>query len=204
MSPSPHRPIRPLNPAERKRFFAKTQRDVGTGCLVWTGAGAGNGDGYGHFGIDRKIHLAHRVAWVMVNGDIPSGIEPDHLCGSTRCVEPSHMELTTGRANLWRAHGIRWSERYQGDIRRVLSHPSPSMSRNVAASLLNVHKDTIRVAIRAGELRETPVAVHNAWEPAALISRDDLACFVLRRAYEDAGLPVLEALIAQANLKDAS
>ncbi|WP_074380248.1 HNH endonuclease [Mycobacteroides abscessus] len=198
MSPGATRPIRSLTPAEEKRFFAKTERDTATGCLNWTGAGSGHGIGYGHFGIDRRIHLAHRVAWVMVNGAIPEGCEPDHLCRNTRCVEPEHLELVTYRVNGWRAAGHRWSEMYQDITRRILAHPQEAVSRNVAAELLGIHKDTIRKAIRGGELVEEPVGTHNAWEPAALITCQALAVFVFRRALEDAGVPVLDALIAQA------
>lgn len=197
MSPGPVRAIRLLTPVERKRFFAKTERDATSGCLVWTGAGAGHGIGYGHFGIDRKIHLAHRIAWVMTNGPIPEGYEPDHTCRNTRCVETDHLELTTGRVNGWRAHGIVWSERYQDAIRRIVAHPQTPVSRNITAELLGVHKDTVRKAIREGELVEIPVGVHAAWEPAALISSQDLINFVIGRALEDAGLPVLKAIVSQ-------
>lgn len=197
MSPGPVRATRSLKPVEVARFYAKTERDTATGCLNWTGAGSGHGAGYGHFGIDRKIHLAHRIAWMLQNGPIPEGCEPDHTCRNTRCVEPSHLELTTGRVNLWRAQGHVWSEMFQDAIRRVVTHPQEMVSRNVAAELVGIHKDTIRKAIRAGELEESPVGVHNAWEPAALIHRSDLVAFVFNRAVEDSGLPVLEALIAQ-------
>ncbi|SIF34742.1 Uncharacterised protein [Mycobacteroides abscessus subsp. abscessus] len=87
---------------------------------------------------------------------------------------------------------------YQDITRRILAHPQEAVSRNVAAELLGIHKDTIRKAIRGGELVEEPVGTHNAWEPAALITCQALAVFVFRRALEDAGVPVLDALIAQA------
>lgn len=197
MSPGPIRAIRALTPSERRRFFSKTQRDIVTGCLNWTGAVSGNGIGYGHFGLDRRTHLAHRIAWVIANGVIPEGVEPDHLCRNSLCVEVTHLELATARVNLWRAHGHSWTERLQPTLLRILNHPQVSVSRNVAAELLGIHKDTVRSAINSGELTEAPVGVHNAWEPAALIRREDLGRFVILRAYEDAGLPVLEAYVAQ-------
>lgn len=202
MSCSPHRPIRTLNPAERKRFFEKTQRDMETGCLVWIGAVSSSG--YGTFDLEGGSYQAHRIAWTLSNGAIPEGIEPDHLCERARCVESTHLELVTEAVNTWRAKGHRWSVVYQPVLRRVMTHPHPLVTRSEAQRLVGLSEAAVRRAIRTQELSESDQFRAGRHRPAALISRDDLACFVLRRAYEDAGLPVLEALIAQANLKEAS
>jgi hypothetical protein len=45
----------------------------------------------------------HRVAYELLVGPIPEGLELDHLCRNTRCVNPEHLEPVTGRENLMRA-----------------------------------------------------------------------------------------------------
>ena len=73
------------------------------GCFVWTG-GAGR---YGRiwFGT-RKNHrtlMAHRAAWEEVVGPIPDGLQIDHLCKNTRCINPDHLEPVTPLENLMRS-----------------------------------------------------------------------------------------------------
>ena len=46
---------------------------------------------------------AHRMAWIDEVGDIPNGLVIDHLCENKRCVNVTHMELTTIGDNVWRS-----------------------------------------------------------------------------------------------------
>jgi hypothetical protein len=58
-------------------------------------------------GLSHSIsYKAHRYAWELVNGPIPGGVEPDHLCFVRNCVNPSHIELVTHRENILRGTGI--------------------------------------------------------------------------------------------------
>lgn len=66
-------------------------------CWVWTGAKYGNG--YAQCSADGKRHLGHRYFYRRFVGEIPSGLECDHLCWVHSCVNPNHIELTTHRAN---------------------------------------------------------------------------------------------------------
>jgi hypothetical protein len=73
-------------------------------CWIWTAAL--DTRGYGKFGttVDHVPHLrmAHRVAWELVNGPFPEGLEPDHLCLNHGCVNPSHLEPVTHSENVRR------------------------------------------------------------------------------------------------------
>jgi hypothetical protein len=66
-------------------------------CWLWTG---GKVDGYGAFG-GRPLGVsqigAHRVAWMIANGDIPKGAHVHHVCVVRACVNPAHLELRTPR-----------------------------------------------------------------------------------------------------------
>jgi hypothetical protein len=83
----------------RLTFWQKVS--VTTECWEWTGRLTR--DGYGvHAG-----KLAHRMAYKELIGAIPVGLELDHLCRNTRCVNPAHLEPVTGTENMRRAVAAR-------------------------------------------------------------------------------------------------
>jgi hypothetical protein len=74
-------------------------------CWTWTGV---TKNGYGHYcGWDasarRKVNLmAHRAVWTLLRGDIPQGLQLDHLCRNRLCVNPEHLEPVTQVENVRR------------------------------------------------------------------------------------------------------
>ena len=80
------------------RFWSKVDK-TGT-CWWWTACV--NKYGYGTFGFRGKVCRAHRVAYLLSVGEIPTGMTIDHLCRNRRCVRPSHMEPVTRRVNTLR------------------------------------------------------------------------------------------------------
>lgn len=68
-------------------------------CWLWTGA---QKNGYGRFTIRRRPVYAHRFAYELLVGPIPQGLELDHLCRVTTCINPSHLEPVTHRKNVLR------------------------------------------------------------------------------------------------------
>jgi hypothetical protein len=69
-------------------------------CWLWmTGI---KGDGYGAFTANGKSLLAHRFSYTILIGPIPDGLELDHLCRRTGCVNPSHLEPVTSLENTQR------------------------------------------------------------------------------------------------------
>jgi hypothetical protein len=93
-----------MNISPSRRFDKYVKRDPETGCLIWTASGTGR-SGYGIFWHAGRLVMAHRFAWERVNGPIPEGLEPDHLCRVRRCVNPSHLEVVTHRTNVLRGVG---------------------------------------------------------------------------------------------------
>ncbi len=91
-----------------QRFFAKV--DITAGCWNWT-ASTRRG-GYGQFFIGKGedgskiIATAHRFCYEAFIGEIPDGLEPDHLCRNPACVRPDHLEMVTHRENCIRGTGI--------------------------------------------------------------------------------------------------
>ncbi len=55
--------------------------------------------GYGRITINKKQHLAHRIAWEWAFGPIPDGILVRHRCDNPPCCNPFHLELGTDQDN---------------------------------------------------------------------------------------------------------
>ncbi len=71
------------------------------GCWLWQGSHTMNG--YGTFWFRNRQNLAHRIAYSVLVGDIPNGLQIDHLCRVHNCVNPRHLEPVTLQEN--RARG---------------------------------------------------------------------------------------------------
>jgi hypothetical protein len=66
-------------------------------CWLWLGSTT---RGYGHLAIDGRTRMAHRVAYELANGPIPTGLVIDHLCRNHSCVRPDHLEPVTNYENV--------------------------------------------------------------------------------------------------------
>lgn len=97
----------PITERDVERFFAKVRITGPEECWEWT-AGQGTG-GYGSFRLGPKpgtdIH-AHRFAYTALIGQIPGGLQLDHLCRNRGCINPAHLEPVTLAENVLRGAGI--------------------------------------------------------------------------------------------------
>lgn len=63
-----------------------------------------DGLGYGVFYYQHTAYKAHRVAYELINGEIPSGLVIDHLCRTRHCINPDHLEAVTQKENVRRIY----------------------------------------------------------------------------------------------------
>lgn len=85
------------------RMIGRTVADI-NGCWLWQGAIS---DGYGLIGRGKsgKVISVHRLSYIYHNGEIPKGLQIDHLCRVRHCVNPKHLEAVTHRTNTLRGVG---------------------------------------------------------------------------------------------------
>lgn len=90
-----------------ERFWAKV--DKSGDCWIWTGYLTPRGYGTYTFGSGPNAMWAstHRLAYELLVGPIPDGLELDHLCRNPPCCNPAHLEPVTGAENMRRTRKIR-------------------------------------------------------------------------------------------------
>lgn len=87
----------PENLLRRLRFMPPTAER--TGCIEFTGTPSAD---YGKLDKGGVIVGAHVASWELARGPVPEGLELDHLCRNTRCVNPGHLEPVTHAENMRR------------------------------------------------------------------------------------------------------
>jgi hypothetical protein len=77
-------------------------------CWLYRGA-LDRTTGYGRLRIGGRtagVGYAHRAVYELLRGNIPVGLQLDHLCRNRACANPLHLEAVSQRENLLRGAGV--------------------------------------------------------------------------------------------------
>jgi hypothetical protein len=99
--------------------------------------------GYGRLTRNGRLVHAHIYFYVERNGQIPKGLELDHLCRNVRCCNPQHMEAVTPTENKRRSSATKLTV---ADVLVIRSSPE---TNKVLAQRFGVDPSNIS-HIRAG------------------------------------------------------
>ncbi len=98
---TPHFKRGPKTTPVLDRFWSQVEIGKNDDCWLFKGEPKAK---YPRFTLGRKTRLgAHQFSWIIANAvPIPDGLQVDHLCYTTRCVNPTHLEVKTGWENRLR------------------------------------------------------------------------------------------------------
>lgn len=105
------RPIGPRPKPDREALALLCQKILSkcvpwrNGCILWTGAKIRTG--YGRIVYKRFQYATHRIVFAALSGEIPEGLELDHLCRTRECINPHHLEPVMHAENVRRAHAVK-------------------------------------------------------------------------------------------------
>lgn len=91
-------PTPAVNDAQR-RILDRVEVDRESGCWMWTGWTNQAATPYGRMDVDGQKVYAHRASYEAFVGPIPEGHEVDHLCQTSLCANPEHLEAVSPEEN---------------------------------------------------------------------------------------------------------
>jgi DNA-binding Xre family transcriptional regulator len=94
-------PKKRMSDAERvEHFWSQVRKTDGDGCWEWQGWRHKFGYGSVQLTFRGPSIAAHRAAWMLTNGPIPTGMQACHKCDNPPCVRPDHIFLGTCFDNM--------------------------------------------------------------------------------------------------------
>jgi len=131
------------------RLWSRVDKSGGPdACWLWQGA-PDTGSGYGRIKVGQIKTQAHRLAFILTNGEIPKGKNVLHARGCSKlCCQPKHLRCGTQKDNL-------------GDARaekRLRKHLKPA---EVCAIVVAVRDEKLNYRVAGDRFGVSPQSVFN-------------------------------------------
>lgn len=137
-----------INDRTIKRFWKYVRKS--DGCWLWTGSKFRTG--YGQFWCNGTNARAHRVSYILANGEIPAGLMILHSCDNPACVNPAHLSAGTAQENMKDA-----SVKGRLPNRSGENCPTAKLSKEIVKEIRNrYHSSNLSTAQLAKEYNVTP------------------------------------------------
>lgn len=134
-----------------ERFWSKVNKGSDGECWDWVRGK--DKDGYGSFWLNNEDIRAHRLSYIIKNGQIPRNMFICHKCDNPACVNPDHLFLGSNRDNIndmlskgrtrkgEMNNGARLKERQVTEIKKI--YLTGKVSSRALAKQFGVGKGTI-------------------------------------------------------------
>ncbi len=80
-----------------RNLWAKIDEGGPDECWPWTACKTR--DGYGQFGLNKRLYLAHRIIYKLAKGE-PGNLCVCHSCDTPSCCNPAHLFIGTAADNM--------------------------------------------------------------------------------------------------------
>lgn len=94
-----------------ERTMPKIDKNAHGDCWVWTGRKVSRNKNYGQISYNGSSIFVHRALFEELVRPLLPGETLDHLCRTTLCVNPAHLEPVPLRENVQRMHAYRSLQR---------------------------------------------------------------------------------------------
>jgi hypothetical protein len=128
--------------------YLEEDRGHDTPCWIWQRAV--NNRGYGLLRRGGRQFPAHRWYYIERFGEVPEGLELDHLCRQRTCVRPEHMEPVTPEVNRQRGKNAKLTPAM---VRQIRASPLPSRALAPTLGVSHTAVDDVRSGRRWGNVR---------------------------------------------------
>lgn len=133
------------------RFWSRVAKGKANECWEWQAAMR---NGYGAIKHQKRVLSAHRVAYVIHNGEPDSKLIVGHKCDNPKCCNPHHLEAITpgknnrdarGRRKFFNVRGedVHCSKLTDASIREIRKRHAAGETQRELASAFGVGKSTI-------------------------------------------------------------
>lgn len=125
----------------KDRLIENSSIDQETGCWNWNGSLINKG--YGQISIKGKNCQPHRISWKVFVGEIPKGMQINHKCHNSKCINPEHLYTGTQQENI---------RDMDLSNRRSISFGSKCNQSRLNDGLIKIIRDSLSKGSRACDL----------------------------------------------------